>query len=162
MNSYTTALSINTLKDEAKARLAMTGRRLPSKDGNTLYTSSTLTGAEEAYLTAYIKEGVSVFLGGFAPLVTGYEESGSVRVVFHSIRIDDAKADVFKNCFTGFVVAYTELKVFGLSLNEAARKDEEEAMQGLMAAAVKLLFTPDPPSSSGKTLADMHGEVILD
>ena len=38
----------------------------------------------------------------------------------------------------------------------------EEEMKAHLSAAIKLIFTPDPPEQSGKTLLDMKGEVILD
>jgi len=158
----TTTITISSLKSEIKGSLAMTGKRLPTKDGSTLFTSTTLSKVEEEYLTSYIRKGVSVFLGEFAPIITGYEEDDTINITFHNPRVNEAKKKVFKENFISYVDAFCELKVYGLSLTEAARKNMEEEMQAHLSAAIKLIFTPDPPEQSGKTLLDMTGEVILD
>ena len=158
----TITITISSLRDEIKGNLAMTGKRLSIKDGNTLYTSTTLSAAEEKYLTTYLRNGVSVFLGEFAPIITGYEEDDNINITFHNPRVNEAKRKVFKQNFISYVDAFCQLKVFGLSLTEEARRNMEEEMQAHLSAAIKLIFTPDAPEQSSKTLLDMTGEVILD
>lgn len=155
-------ITISSLKSEIKGNLAMVGKRLPTKDGSTLFTSTTLSKAEDDYLASYIRKGVSVFLGEFAPIVTGYEEDDVINITFRNPRVNEAKRKVFKQNFISYVDAFCELKVYGLSLNEEARRNMEEEMKAHLSAAIKLIFTPDPPEQSGKTLLDMKGEVILD
>lgn len=140
----------------------MMGKRLPTKDGGTLYTNSTLSSIEEKFLTEYLKEGVSVFLGEFAPTIIGYTKEGSICIDFKTTRINEAKRSAFADDFTHFLVEYIQFKALGLSLTEEARKDKENDLQRLLNSAIKLMFTPDPPEQSDKTLADMRGEVIFD
>lgn len=157
----TITIAIDSLKERVKGSLAMTGKRLSAQDGNTLYTSTTLSTAEEKYLATYIREGVAVFLGEFAPLVTGYAEEETINVTFHVPRVNEAKVSVFGQCLDSYVDAFCQLKVFGLSLAEAARRNKEEEMQTHLSAAVKLIFSPDPPEQGGKTLADMTGDIMF-
>lgn len=162
MADYRLTIDISSVKTKVKANLAMIGKRLPTKDANTLYTSSTLSSVEERCLTDYLNEGVSFFLGEFAPIITGYTTNNSICVDFNATTINEAKRTVFADVFFSFLVEYIQFKVLGLSLTEDARKDKENDLQRLLNASVKLMFTPDPPAQSGKTLSDMTGEVILD
>ena len=161
MSEKTTSISITELKKEVKGSLAMMGKRLSDKDGKTMFTSVTLSNAEETYLNTYLKKGVALFLGEFAPRITGYTKGDSITITFHSTRVNDSKIAVFEENLINYVVAYMELKVFGLSLTEEARKNEEAEMQAYLSAASKLFFSFDPPSQGTKTLLDMTGEVIL-
>lgn len=154
-------IDIGNVKTEAKGGLAMMGKRLPTKNGGTLYTSSTLSSVEEKYLTEYLKEGVSVFLGEFTPAIIGYTTDNSIHIDFNVTRINGAKITAFADGFIHFLVEYIQFKALGLSLTEEARKDKENDLQRLLNSAIKLMFTPDPPKQSGKTLSDMTGEVIL-
>ena len=154
-------IDIDNVKTEVKGGLAMMGKRLPTKNGGTLYTSSTLSSVEEKYLTEYLKEGVSVFLGEFTPAIIGYTTDNSIHIDFNVTRINGAKITAFADGFIHFLVEYIQFKALGLSLTEEARKDKENDLQRLLNSAIKLMFTPDPPKQSGKTLSDMTGEVIL-
>lgn len=158
----TITIDIGTLMSEVKGSLAMMGKRLTTKDGSTLYASTTLSSAEEKYLRDYIKEGAHLLLGELAPLVRGYEEGDNINITLHDPRVNEAKRNVFEQNFIDYVEAYSRLKALGLSMSEGARKDAADEMEAHRDAAIKLIFAVDAPEQSGKSLLDMTGEVILD
>ncbi len=155
------SLNVSEIKKKAKTVLSMIGKRLSDKNGSTLFTSTTLSSVEENILDEYLTEGVSVFLGEFAPLLAYYVEGGLIMVKFGMLRVNAANLKVFKNIFTEYVVQYIRYKVFELSMTEQARQDIDADMQRSLSSAIKLIHTATAPASSEKTLTDMIGEVIL-
>lgn len=133
-------IDVSSVRDEAKRSLSMMGKRLETKDGNTLFTSSTLSSAEEKFLMTSLRKGTSVFLGEFARLITYSEYGETIQITFLTPLTNEDKKNAFRENFINFVVEYIQLKVFGLSLTDEARKNREEEMQAHLNAAKNLVF----------------------
>lgn len=162
MENLSLVISYNSIKDIVRRNISAIGKRRTDNRGNTMFASSTLSSAEEALMEQYTSEGLSVFLGEMSPIVTGGRNGGSVNVTFNSTRVNEAKKKAFEDGMVSFISDYVRMRVLELGEDDYSVKKAGEDLQRTLNAAVRLMFTPGPPASSGKTLADMHGEVILD
>ena len=133
-------IDISSVRDEAKRSLSMMGKRLESKDGNTLFVNSTLSSAEEKFLMTSLRKGVSVFLGAFPRFVNFAEYGETILITFLTPLANDDKKNTFRENFINFVVEYIQFKVFGLSLTDEARKTKKEEMQDYLESAKSLIL----------------------
>lgn len=157
-------INISELKMEVKRNLSSFGKRRKAEQGTGLFAATTTSSAENSLLDDYIQKGIELFVGEMAPLAKIKTPIGidEVRVVFNCIRINAAKIAAFELNLKRFVVEYVLLKALELSGATTERQEAEADLQRHLTASVKLIFTPDAPSSSGKSLVDMNGRVILD
>lgn len=162
MGNLSIIIDRNTIKEMVKNNISGIGKRRKDSQANSMFSSSTLSSAEEKLLDDYISSGIVLLLGEMSPVVEGQEDGDNVNVTFNTKRINDAKKCAFEDGMKRFVADYACMKVMELSADDFSVKREEEDLQKKLSAIVKLMFTPDPPEQSGKTLLDMKGEVILD
>ncbi len=157
-------IDLKSLKSEAKKNLSAFGKRRKSEQGTGLFGIITASSAEDALLDGYIQKGIEIFVGEMSPLanVGSFAADNKVKVIFNSRRINSAKITAFNLNLNRFVVEYVLMKALELSGAATERQEAEVDLQRHLNAAVKLVFTPDAPDASGKTLANMKGEVVLD
>lgn len=162
MGNISLSIDFNSLRDEAKKSLSSYGRRKKDNQSNTLFAELTTSSTENTKLDTFVWKGVEIFLGEMAPIVSGSKDGDLVTVVFNPKRINEAKQQCFEMNLQSFVTEYVLVKALDFSGAVEEKKEAETDMQRHLSAAIKLMFTPDPPEQSGKTLLDMTGEVILD
>lgn len=164
MTKLSVNIDLTELKSEIKSNLSALGKRRKDGQGAGLFGTITTSSAEDSLLDGYIQKGIELFVGEMSPLVKIKTplEVNNVRVLFNSIRINTAKATAFELNLKRFVADYVLMKALELSGASTERQEAEADLQKHLNAAVKLVFTPDAPASSGKSLADMKGEVVLD
>jgi len=159
----TITIDWNDVKKEVCRHLSYIGKRLEDKTGNTLFAKITMSSEEVALLQQYVKAAAEIFVGELAPLATYYNEGSNTVFKIKNMRWGDSDGIcvAFKGSFVSFTVAYVANAVLGMTNPELAKKYETD-MQNQLNAAVKLVYYKNQPTDSGKTLADMTGEVTLD
>lgn len=162
MGTLSLSIDFNVLKSEAKRNLSSYGKRRKDNQGGILFAGITTSSTEDSLLDGFVWKGVEVFLGEMSPLVSGSKDGDLVTVIFNSKRVNETKQETFEMNLKSFVVEYVLVKALDFSGLFDEKKEAEADMQRHLSAAIKLIFTPDPPEQSGKTLLDMKGEVILD
>ena len=162
MGKLSLSIDFNSLRDEAKKSLSSYGKRRKDNQGNALFSELVTSSTENPKLDVFVWKGIEIFLGEMAPIVSGSKDGDLVTVVFNSKRTNEAKKQGFEMNLQSFVTEYVLVKALDFSGAVEEKKEAEADMQRHLSAAIKLMFTPDPPEQCGKTLLDMKGEVILD
>lgn len=152
-------VSLSEIENDIVKHLSIIGKRNTDRQGNTMFTNVTLSAAERAVVDQYITEAVNVFAGEVAPVVKTYDTAEPPSVTFDVSRVNAGHRGAFEKTFIGFTRSYVLHGVLEMSNTEQA-KGYGEAMTRQLAAAVKTVFDKTAPSkTSGKTLADMEGEI---
>lgn len=155
-------ISYDDIKQRVKRQMAVVGKRIADTQGHTMFAGVTLSSAEESVLKQYIKDATWQFAGSLAPLVSGKVGSDNgITFLLEKTRLNDDKVSLFEENYKSYVAAYAAYNILIMSRADLAKKYAED-MANYVMAATQLIFTKDPPASSGKTLKDMTGEVILD
>lgn len=162
MANLSLSIDFGNLRDEAKRSLSSYGKRKKDNQGNSLFSELTTSSKENTKLDVFVWKGIEIFLGEISPIVSGSKSGDTVTVVFNMKRINEAKRQSFEMNLQSFVTEYVLVKALDFSGSIEEKKEAEADMQRHLNAAIKLVFTPDPPERCDKTLLDMTGEVILD
>jgi hypothetical protein len=161
MAETTISINYSTLEGRVKTHLSIIGKRQGDKQGNTLFTGITLSSAEEDFIEDYIKAAVEIFSGELAPKVNTFSIGSGVEIHIDSTRINSGCSEAFKEDFQGYVQAYVLNAILEMNYSDLAKKYAVD-MERHLQAAVKLIYTKEPPSKSGSTLVNMNGSVTLD
>lgn len=155
-------VSYSEIRDKVKRQMAVVGKRISDTQGHTMFAGITLSSAEEKVLQQYIQDAVRVFSGQLAPFVSGrMGDDNNAVFVIEKTRVNDDKVAMFEENFCSYVAAYAAYDILSVNRLDIAKKYAED-MANHVNTAIQMLFTADPPETSGKTLQDMKGEVILD
>ncbi len=162
MSNLSFTNSYETIRSEVKKYLASYGKRRKDSNGKTLFADITTSTAENAELDTFIKKGADIFVGETKPFVAAVSYGDSSFSIWFSLNhISTLKQNTFGMNAKDFIVQYTLMKVLELSGATNERKEAEEDLQRHLDAAIKIAYTPDPPTQDNGEVVGMTGEVDL-
>lgn len=148
MADTSTIIDISTIKNDVKKTLSLVGKRSVDRQGSTLFASVTLSSAEEDLIDSFLSEGVYLFFGELAPIVSGSEDGETISLSIDASRVNEAKLSLFQSNAIGFVKNFALKKAFEASGQTEQSKNADLTMQQHLDSAVKLVFCKDSPSVS--------------
>lgn len=157
---YTINIGTDDIKKDVFRHLSIIGKRLKAKDGSSMFSSTTLSSAEDGEFDQHLSGSVARIAAEFPEYITEYAGS-KVIITLWKERWNESMRAAFVDSFMSALTACVTYEIISIYAPDYAKKfadDTNASIQDLR----RHFYTNRPPDIGGDTLKSCTGTVTLD
>lgn len=159
--NITINIESNDIKKDVYRHLSIIGKRMKTKDGSSMFSSTTLSSAEDGEFDQHLSDSVARIAAEFSEFITSFSIGSSVDISISKERWSESMSAAFVRSVMSALVACVTYEIISVYAPDYAKKfadDTNASIQDLK----RHFYTNRLPDIGVDTVKSCTGTVALD